>query len=430
MATLQASISSSSLASFRKIKYASPYSPKLQSSSVSVPKNIIADEVLVGRRLPTLKTSSTPNLDMKPNNSVNKIINASEAISNPEVVQELYAILEIVADRIEMHKNIGAQRDNWNVLLLNSVNGMTVAAATMAGLGAISGVGASLLALKLSSSLLYMAATGILLVMNKIQPSQLAEEQRNASRLFKQLYEEIRTTLALRNPTASDVNELMQKVLALDKAYPLPLLGVMLDKFPASVKPAVWWPHHLKPEHDQMAGWKEGGFNGWNEKLEEEMKEIVGVVRRKDSAEYVRLSKVALKVSKVLALSGPFLTGLAAVGSAFMGTLPGYSGTWATICGVMFGALATVVNTLEHGGQVGMVFEMYRNSAGFYKLMEETIESNLSEGEVDKRENGKMFEVKVALLLGRSLTELRDLASASLSSSIKRAKEENASKLF
>ncbi|KAL0321122.1 UNVERIFIED_CONTAM: putative F-box protein [Sesamum radiatum] len=33
------------------------------------------------------------------------------------VVAKLYAILEAVADRVEMHKNIGDQRTNWNSLL-------------------------------------------------------------------------------------------------------------------------------------------------------------------------------------------------------------------------------------------------------------------------------------------------------------------------
>ncbi|KAK7847470.1 putative f-box protein [Quercus suber] len=36
----------------------------------------------------------------------------------------------------------------------------------------------------------------------------------------------------------------------------------------------------------------------------------------------------------------------------------------------MLRALATV----EHGGQVGMVFEMYRDSVGFFRLINETIE--------------------------------------------------------
>ncbi|GMN26335.1 hypothetical protein TIFTF001_051509 [Ficus carica] len=97
----------------------------------------------------------------------------------------------------------------------------------------------------------------------------------------------------------------------------------------------------------------------------------------------------------------------------------------------MSGALAAVVNTLEHGGQVGMVFEMYRSSAGFYKHMEETIESTLEDAATDERENGELFEVKTALQLGRSLSELRDLASElSSSSELEQAQEEFASKLF
>jgi hypothetical protein len=155
---------------------------------------------------------------------------------------KLYAILEAVSDRVEMHKNIGEQRDNWNKLLLNSINMITLTAATMAGVASAGTVGAPLLALKLSSTLLFSAATGMLLIMNKIQPSQLAEEQRNATRLFKQLYSHIRTTLALRDPTALDVKDAMEKTLALDKAYPLPLLGKMIEKFPEKFEPAVWWP--------------------------------------------------------------------------------------------------------------------------------------------------------------------------------------------
>ncbi|KAJ6363924.1 hypothetical protein OIU76_028953 [Salix suchowensis] len=145
---------------------------------------------------------------------------------------KLYAILEAVSDRVEMHKNIGEQRDNWNKLLLNSINMITLTATTMAGVASAGTVGAPLLALNLSSALLFSAATGMLLIMNKIQPSQLAEEQRNATRLFRQLHRQIRTTLALRDPTALDVKDAMEKTLALDKAYPLPLLGKMIEKFP------------------------------------------------------------------------------------------------------------------------------------------------------------------------------------------------------
>ncbi|KAA8515525.1 hypothetical protein F0562_018864 [Nyssa sinensis] len=328
---------------------------------------------------------------------------------------KLYAVMEAVADRVEMHTNIDEQRDNWNSLLLNSINMITLTATTMAGLAATTGgMGASLLAFKLSSTLLFSAATGMLVVMNKIQPSQLAEEQRNAARLFKQLHGKIQTILALRSPTQSDVNEMMEKVLALDKAYPLPLVGVMLEKFPATFEPAVWWPSNHFQRGRKLHEAKQTKKNGWSEEMEMEMREIVELLKRKDTADYVRLGNLALKINKVLAVSGPVLTGMAAIGSAFVGTSS--HGSLAMTAAVVAGALATIVNTLEHGGQVGMVFEMYRNGAGFFELMKESIESTLDEKEAEKREDGELFEMKVALELGRSLPQLRDLATTSASS--------------
>ncbi|XVF33972.1 hypothetical protein REPUB_Repub18cG0017000 [Reevesia pubescens] len=424
MAILQTSLPflscSSSSASFGKTR-ATIYNPN--NASVSKLPN---DEFNRRKGLNTFKTTN-PLIEIKPkleNNSSN-----NEETSNSMVLQEMYAIMGIVVDRVEMHKNIGAQRDNWNWLLLNSVNGMTVTAATMAGLAAVNGGGASFFALKLSSSLLYMAATVVLLVMNKIQPSQLAEEQRNASRLFKQLHEEMKTNIVFRNLDSDDVKDAMEKVLALDEAYPLPLLGTMLDKFPSLVKPAVWWPEEKSTQQKKLV--RKVETNGWNENLEEEMKEIVGVLKRKDTEEYIRLSKLVVKINKVLAIAGPLFTGIAAVGSALMGS--SFYASFAANFSVVFGVMAIVVNSLEHGGQIGMVFEMYRSSAGFFRLMGETIESTLEEGAADERENGELFEVKVALQLGRSLSELRGLAndaSRPHSSIQEDDEEEFASKLF
>ncbi|KAG6776791.1 hypothetical protein POTOM_016579 [Populus tomentosa] len=336
---------------------------------------------------------------------------------------KLYAILEAVSDRVEMHKNIGEQRDNWNKLLLNSINMITLTAATMVGVASAGTVGAPLLALKLSSTLLFSAATGMLLIMNKIQPSQLAEEQRNATRLFKQLYSQIRTTLALRDPTALDVKDAMEKTLALDKAYPLPLLGKMIEKFPENFEPAVWWP---KTQGSPRKQHKTQGKNGCSGDLEEEMREVIEVIKRKDSEDYMRLGNLALKVNKILAISGPLLTGIAAAGSAFVG-----HGSWAAIVAVTAGALASTVNTFEHGGQIGMVVEMYRNCAGFFALMEESIETSIQQRDFKKSEDGEMFEMNVALKLGRSLSQLRDLARKSSSSHVDGSTiDEFASKLF
>uniref|UniRef100_A0A2N9EKR5 F-box protein n=1 Tax=Fagus sylvatica TaxID=28930 RepID=A0A2N9EKR5_FAGSY len=327
-----------------------------------------------------------------------------------------------------MHNNIGQQRDNWNTLLLNSIKMIILTAATMAGVAEISGTGMPLLALKLSSTLLYSAATGMLLIMNKIQPSQLAEEQRNATRLFKQLQNQIQTMLARKTPTQEDVKDVMEKVLALDKAYPLPLLGAMLDKFPSKFEPAVWWPSNQLQKKNKSYGGKQCHVekNGWSEGLEMEMREVIEVVKRKDIEDYVRLGNLALKINKVLAISGPLLTGIAAVGSTFVG-----NGSWAAIVAVTAGALASTVNAFEHGGQVGMVIEMYRNCSGFFQLLQESIEATLEERDLKKRENGELFEMKVALKLGRSLSQLRELARKSASSHVYGTSiDEFASKLF
>ncbi|XP_056172122.1 probable F-box protein At4g22030 [Syzygium oleosum] len=339
-----------------------------------------------------------------------------------ETITKLYAILEAVEDRVEMHNNIGEQRDNWNKLLLNSVNMMTLTATTMAAMAAA----APAPSLRACSALLFTAATGMSLVMSKIQPSQLAEEQRNASRLFKQLQSEIKSMLALQSPSASDVKEMMAKVLALDRAYPLPLLGAMLEKFPAKFEPAAWWPR-VSNNRRQSRGWKTVANterNGWSEDLEVEMRAIVQVLKSKDKQDYLRLGNLALKVNKIMAVSAPLLTGIAAASSAF-------GGSTATMVAAIAGVMAAIINGFEHGGQVGMVVEMYRNCAGFFDLMEETIEAMLEEQDYSKRENGELFEMKVAMKLGRSLSQLRDLARKSMASCIEGTEvDEFGSKLF
>ncbi|KAK7348434.1 hypothetical protein VNO80_22991 [Phaseolus coccineus] len=340
---------------------------------------------------------------------------------------QLYAILEEVADRIQMHTNIGEQRNNWNTLLLNSVNMITLTATAMAVVAAASNgdTGTPLLGLKLSSTLLFSAATGMSLIMNKIQPSQLAEEQRNATRLFKQLHTQIQTIIALGNPTEKDLKTSMEKVLAIDRAYPLPLLGAMLDKFPAKYEPTVWWPSSQSQRRSKTQESKRTN-NGWSEDLEKELREVIEVIKKKDCEDYERLGNIALKVSKSLAMAGPLLSGIAAVGSSFVG-----NGSLAALVPLMAGSLASAVNAFEHGGQVGMVFEMYRNCGGFFTLLEETIRDTLEEKDIEKRENGEVFEMKVAMKLGRSVSELRRLASKSASSGMEgMVVEEFASKLF
>lgn len=56
---------------------------------------------------------------------------------------QIYTILEAIADTVEIHKNFGEQRDDWKRLLLNSINMITLSAATMAGVVATGGAGTS-----------------------------------------------------------------------------------------------------------------------------------------------------------------------------------------------------------------------------------------------------------------------------------------------
>lgn len=131
------------------------------------------------------------------------------------------------------------------------------------------------------------------------------------------------------------------------------------------------------------------------------MREVVEVVKRKDIEDYERLGNIVLKINKSLAIAGSLLTGIEAVGSAFVG-----NGSLAAIVAVMAGSLAAAINGLEHGEQVGMVFEVYRNCGGFFKLLEETIEDEVEEKDFERRQNGELFEMKIALMLGTSVSKL------------------------
>jgi len=234
--------SSSSHLSLNRIKCGINF-PKLPGVCLfSVPK-AYKTSVVIKENTPTILQKIIETINKLHENDHNgSIYNSSN--SNITTIK-LYAILEAVSDRIEMHNNIGQQRDNWNKLLLNSINMITLTASTITAIACCSDSDAPRLALKLSSAILFSEATGLLLIMNKIQPSQLAEEQRNATKLFKQLRTQIQTKISLGNNNHSEdyVRDAIEMILALDKAYPLPLLGgAMIEKFPSKFEISRWWP--------------------------------------------------------------------------------------------------------------------------------------------------------------------------------------------
>ncbi|KAF8670637.1 hypothetical protein HU200_050491 [Digitaria exilis] len=330
---------------------------------------------------------------------------------NKTAAEKLRLVADAAADRAEMHDIIGRQRDNWSHLLLHSTNSLTLAASAMAALAPTT---ATMPALKASAGVLLATAAVTMAAVNKIQPSQLAEEQRNATRLWRQLERHLRASLAGVVVTDADVQDAMDRVLALDAAYPLPLFPGMLEKFPDTLVPTRWWPkrQHLKnrspspaaqPKVINGAARRVAAGNGWTPEVEDEMRGIVRVLKAKDEQEYVKVGNLVLTVNRILAMAGPALAGTAAVAAAFAGG----EASWATGAAVLCGALAAAVNTVEHGGQMGMLFELCRNVSGFYRKVQEDIEACLEEVDVERRENGEVFEMKVALLLGRSSSELR-----------------------
>lgn len=342
-------------------------------------------------------------------------------------LEKLRAIAEAVADRVEMHDIIGKQRNNWNHLFLHSINSLALSASLMTGVSAV--VPSHLLAFKLSSVLLFSAAAGMMAIVNKIQPSQLAEEQRNATRLWKQLGREINQTLSTKSQlTKEDVNLVIDKVLALDKAYPLPLLPGMLEKFPEKVEPTCWWPRKENEKKQILKNQSKIEGNGWNKELEEAMTGLLNVLRTKDESNYVKLGKLVSSINKSLAVAGPVIAVLSAITTGLVGSPIG--GSWAPVVSVIGGALVPVVNTLGHGAQLGMIFELFRNCAGFYRQLQEEIEHNLSEPEVELRENGQVFAMKVALQLGRSISDLKEFAAFASPSSKAIDFKEFAGKLF
>ncbi|OEL34965.1 putative F-box protein, partial [Dichanthelium oligosanthes] len=205
-------------------------------------------------------------------------------------IEKLCLVAEAAADRAEMHDIIGRQRDNWNHLLLHSTNSLTLAASVMATLAPGS---STVRALKASAGVLLATAA-----VNRIQPSLLAKEQRNATRLWRQLKRDVRAGIELRTTTPvteADVQEAMERVLVLDTAYPLPLLLGMLEKFPKAVELARWWPRRRPQQLKRRSksfgrrGAGKTNNNGWTQELEEETRGLLRMLWAKGEHQYLTM---------------------------------------------------------------------------------------------------------------------------------------------
>ncbi len=337
---------------------------------------------------------TTPSSPTSPSQRNTKGWTDTNGVEDFMLVAQLRNIALAAEDRSEMHAIIGVQRDNWNKLCHMTVNMTTIAAAMLAAMN--SGVGSTSLSMSVAAFLLNGGAAGFMYLASKYQPSQLAEEQRTASRFHKLLARDIETTLLmdprLRKDAHLYMEEVMGRLQALDAGFPLPLKPNGLEKFPKVVAPSVLGPVADLTETEIPAN----NTNGWTDAITNDLQRTADKLHTSDIAKYVRAARNKEIPNKRLAISAPVFAVVAALLS-LVGCWPGiHLAGVAAACSIV----GVLVSSFSNGGQIGMIFELYRNCAGYYVEMEQDIQSTMRIP-VCQREDGELYHQKIALQLGR-----------------------------
>lgn len=320
---------------------------------------------------------------------------ALEADDDQMLLTELRLLANAAADRAQMHNILAQQRDNWNKLFQRFLTMATMTATVLAGLnGQQHSLSLSLPAFFLDAGSAFMMA-----VINQFQPSQLAEEQRTAFRLFTKLVNDIEYALlvspALRQDTAALLQDSQRRLQALDRAYPMELTPGGLEKFPSRVVPPVLSNQPINASVPAKVAQCE--VNGWNESISRDLSEVATLLHDSDVAKYVSWAQNVVKVNKCLAVAAP----LFALSGAALNAVDALG--WSNEMGVhaaMCSVLAAFAGSVSHDLQLGMVFELYRFSAGYYAEMKVSIDKTLK-APADQRENAVLFRRRVANELGR-----------------------------
>ncbi|KAI5066618.1 hypothetical protein GOP47_0019242 [Adiantum capillus-veneris] len=328
---------------------------------------------------------------------------ANSGITSSFLTAELQLLANAASDRAEMHSILAQQRDNWNKLFQRMLTSASMTACVLSGLDGYAGHS---MGLSLPALLLNAGTAAMMTVINQFQPSQLAEEQRTAARLFRKLasdvYYALHVSPHLRQRTSLFVDDCKRRLQALDKAFPMPLTPGGLEKFPTKVVPPVLIePKPILGAHqDSHVVDCLDQYNGWDTQLTQDLKHIAAMLHHSDIPKYTGWAQNLVKVNKCLAIAAPcFAASAALLNAAAMCTtvLPtNILGMWAAT----FSVLATFLGSFSNDMQLGMVFELYRNSAGYYADLKTTIEETL-DTPVEQRENGTLFRQRIAYQLGR-----------------------------
>ncbi len=343
-------------------------------------------------------TQVAPSSPSSPSQRNTKGWTDGNGVEDSRVVAQLRNIAFAAKDRSEMHAIIGVQRDNWNKLCHMTVNMTTIAAAMLAAMNnGVAGSTSASFSMSMAAFLLNGGAAGFMFLASKFQPSQLAEEQRTASRFFKMLARDIETTLLidprLRKAVHLYMDDVMDRLEALDVAFPLPLTPNGLVKFPKEVVPSVLGSTADLSETEILAN----NTNGWSNAMVQDLKHTAEKLKESDIEIYLGWARKKEHDNKSLAMLAPVLAGSAALLSLLGCCQPGiHLAALASACSIA----AVFGSSFSNGGQIGMIFELYRNCAGYYEQMVQDIQSTIRVP-VCQREDGELYHQKIALKLGR-----------------------------
>jgi len=343
-------------------------------------------------------TQVAPSSPSSPSQRNTKGWTDGNGVEESRVVAQLRNIAFAAKDRSEMHAIIGVQRDNWNKLCHMTVNMTTIAAAMLAAMNnGVAGSTSASFGMSMAAFLLNGGAAGFMFLASKFQPSQLAEEQRTASRFFKMLARDIETTLLidprLRKAVHLYMDDVMDRLEALDVAFPLPLTPNGLVKFPQEVVPSVLGSTADLSETEILAN----NTNGWSNAMVQDLKHTAEKLKQSDIEIYLGWARNKERDNKRLAMLAPVLAGSAALLSLLGCCQPGiHLAALASACSIA----AVFGSSFSNGGQIGMIFELYRNCAGYYEQMVQDIQSTIRVP-VCQREDGELYHQKIALKLGR-----------------------------
>ncbi|KAG6549376.1 hypothetical protein Mapa_009095 [Marchantia paleacea] len=295
-----------------------------------------------------------------------------------------------ISDRVEMHSILALQRDNWNRLFHNTITMASVSAAVASSVnGAVPAQGLQVVAI-----ILGMGAAALMALVSKFQPSQLAEEQRHAARFFKRLGADVEATLHVDPRLCEEASAYWERSVgtfhALDRAFPLPLTPIVVEKFPKHVGPSQLSGEVDLSRPEVEVSWQSHS-NGWTSSAVEDLKRTANLLHDSDIPEYVNMANNAKIINLILSITSPLL--------ATAGVALNIAGCPSVAAAVTVGSL--FAHTLTHALQMGVVYEVYRNCAGYYADVEKSIERVLRLP-VQKREDARIFLQKTSMLLGRT----------------------------